>query len=116
MLCFALLCLHLVNFVCSLSRDQSEDMLLEIRLFQPATGDEETDSHLQNLKEVRFNLSVCCTLGGSSGFVCSMCHVKEKQADTTFFFSLEFPVNQGFSASQMQYLRMDRWCLICRSL
>lgn len=27
-------------------------MLLEIRLFQPAAGDDETDSHLQSLKEV----------------------------------------------------------------
>ncbi|KAL8436575.1 hypothetical protein ACSSS7_001607 [Eimeria intestinalis] len=34
------------------TRDQAEDLLLEIRLFQPATGDEETDSHLQNLKEI----------------------------------------------------------------
>ncbi|KAL8272315.1 hypothetical protein Esti_003769 [Eimeria stiedai] len=34
------------------TRDQAEDLLLEIRLFQPATGDEETDNHLQNLKEI----------------------------------------------------------------
>ncbi|CDJ60363.1 structure specific recognition protein I, putative [Eimeria maxima] len=33
------------------TRDQTEDMLLEIRLFQPAAGDDETDSHLQSLKE-----------------------------------------------------------------
>ncbi|OEH77787.1 structure specific recognition protein [Cyclospora cayetanensis] len=33
------------------TRDQAEDLLLEIRLFQPATGDEETNSHLQSLKE-----------------------------------------------------------------
>lgn len=33
------------------TRDQSEDLLLEIRFFQPATGDEDADSHLQSLKE-----------------------------------------------------------------
>ncbi|CDJ49471.1 structure specific recognition protein I, putative [Eimeria brunetti] len=33
------------------TRDQTEDLLLEIRLFQPATGDDESDSHLQSLKE-----------------------------------------------------------------